>query len=154
MGIQTTPKTPTALSIRIQYYDGSAWYDMTATELKALFDANSAGTYVGEFETQYASPLTGESVEVSSSTGGGNVHLQLRPAGTIATLGVSFPSSVAGSVEAADLQEVIITTSNTVTALALNGNGATIQGAATNLTAESFLRYKYDEQFNQWIRVG
>ena len=152
MGVQTTPKTPNSLGIRLQYFDGSAWYDMTATELKALIDNSSA--YQPSFENQVAEPLTGASVTVAPTTVGGNVVLDLRPTGTIATLNLIFPSSNIGSVATVDGQEVVFTTLSTITAIALVGNGATIRNAITTLTSGSFARYRYSANYLQWLRVG
>jgi hypothetical protein len=153
MSIASNPKTPTSLSIRIQYYD-SAWYDMTAQELKTLFDADGSSSYVKEFTTQQEAPLTGESVTIAPGEAGGNTLLDLRPAGTIATLNVIFPSSNIGTEVTVDKQEIILTAGATVTAVSLVGNGATIRNAVTTLASGDYARYKYDTNYRNWNRIG
>ena len=145
-GIASTPKEPTASS-RFQYYDGSAWYDATLAEMLALADVDPTA-YQGQFTAQDEAPVTGGTVPITD--GANNIELRMRPAGTLATLTVTFPLSTT----AVEGQEIIMTSSQIVTALTLAGNGATIQGGATAFTAGGFARYRFDNTFTQWIRVG
>jgi len=145
-GIATTPKAP-KLTSRFQYFDGSAWYDATAEEILALADVDPTA-YQGQYTAQYEAPLTGDNVPITD--GSNNIELRLQPAGAIAALTVTFPAST----NAIEGQEVIMTSSQIVTTLTLAGNGATIQGGATAFTAGGFARYRFDNLFTQWIRVG
>lgn len=93
----------------------------------------------------YNAPLTGASITI-----GANVeYLVLEPAGTIATLTVTFPASPG------DYQTVTISTTQTVTALTLSGNtGKTIANAVTTLAANGFVKYIYRPTNTKWYRVG
>lgn len=150
MGIQTTPKTPTSLGIRIQYFNGSAWYDMTGTELKALFDAAGTSSYRQAFTTQYESPTAGATVQVTDADD--DIFLLLTPSGTIATLTVKLPASPA-SIR--DGQEVKVFSTQIVTALTVNGNGASdVLGEPSALAANGYFTLRYDSQNSIWYRVG
>jgi len=99
--------------------------------------------------TQYAAPLTGSTVVVLDAQK--SVWLDITPAGTIATLTITFPVST----NVVDKTEILITTTNTITALTLNGNGATIGGAVTTLAADGFVKYRFDGgPLKAWHRAG
>ncbi len=107
------------------------------------------------FATQYSAPATGATVTVGSSAsdadGSENVHLILTPAGTIAALTVKFPLST----DLVDKQEILINSTQIVTAVTWNVNGATdIVGEPTAFTANGFYRFKYDLVTLNWYRVG
>ena len=98
--------------------------------------------------TQYAAPLTGTTLLITDTQD--SVWLILTPAGTIATLTLTFPlmSNVL------DKTEILINTTNTITTLTLTANGATIVGGITTLAANGFVRYRYDIVLRTWYRVG
>ena len=82
---------------------------------------------VGIGPYQYAAPLTGASVAVPYTTR----HLMLDPAGTIATLTVTFPAAST----LIDNQTLGLCTTQVVTALTLTaGSGTTVNGAPTALS--------------------
>lgn len=92
---------------------------------------------------QYTTPTTGSTVTVN---GNGRVILFLNPAGTLATLTVSFPSIVS------DQDSVVITTSQAITALTLNN--ATIIGALTSMAAGDCAEYTYFSDNLTWARTA
>lgn len=102
-----------------------------------------------EFDTQYASPSsTGFSVSILSDSG--NVHLILTPTGGFAAGTIVLPA-VSTLV---DKQEFLLNSTQAVTTLTTNGNGATVTGVPTTLAANAFFRLKYDLPTNVWFRVG
>ena len=108
------------------------------------FDSNS-------FVSQYNSPTTGANVTVTDgSDDDSNVHLILTPAGTLATLTITLPLSTS----VVDKQEVLVNCTQAVTALTVSGNGATLSGDPTSLSATGFFRMKFDSQNTIWYRVG
>ena len=99
--------------------------------------------------TQYASPnATGFNVLVESDFG--DIHLIMTPLATYATGTITLPNVQLLS----DKQEVIVNTTQTVTALTINPNGATVIGAPTTLAANGFFRLVYDAVMKNWYRVG
>jgi len=87
---------------------------------------------------QFAAPLTGTTVTVTL----GNTWLLLSPAGTIAALTVVLPAGVDG-------QEVLVTSTQIITALTVVGIGA-----PTSMVANGFWRMKYNGVMSAWYRVG
>jgi len=99
--------------------------------------------------TQYSSPsATGFSVQVNNASN--SVWLVLTPTGAFAEGTLILPL-LANCV---DRQEILVNSTQAVTALAINGNGATVTGAPTTLTANSFFRLRFDNVAKVWYRVG
>jgi hypothetical protein len=71
----------------------------------------------------------------------------LRPSVTLATGTLVLPAPA----EAADGQELLFTTKEEITALTVNGNGASeVNGAPTTLAAGANFRLKYESQSQSW----
>lgn len=107
----------------------------------------------GAYATQYSSPsATGFNVTITDGADDNtNVHLILTPTAGYATGTITLPP-VAGLV---DKQEVLVNCTQQVTALTVNGNGATaVTGEPTSLAADDFFRLKYDLPSQTWYRVG
>lgn len=99
--------------------------------------------------TQYSAPsATGFSVQVNNASN--SVWLVLTPTGTFATGTLILPT-LANCV---DRQEILVNSTQIVTTLTINGNGATVTGAPTSLTANSFFRLRFDNVSKVWYRVG
>lgn len=107
-------------------------------------------TGVQQFTTQYAAPsATGFSVQITN--GPDNIHLILTPTAGFAAGTLVLP----GVAVAVDKQEVLVNTTQAVTTLTANGNGAVaVTGAPTTLAANAFFRLKYDAITQTWYRVG
>ena len=99
--------------------------------------------------TQYASPkATGFNVLVESDFG--DIHLIVTPLAAYTTGTITLPNVQLLS----DKQEVIVNTTQTVTALTINPNGATVIGVPTTLSVNGFFRLSYDAIMKTWYRVG
>lgn len=99
--------------------------------------------------TQYAAPsATGFSVTIANSSN--SVWLILTPTGGFATGTIILPAVTS----AVDKQEVLVNCTQSVAALTINGNGATVTGAPTSLAANGFFRLRFDDVANVWYRVG
>lgn len=109
-------------------------------------------TGVPQFSTQYASPSSsGFSVTIAPPTAGNNVHLILTPTAGYAAGTIVLPAVAA----VVDKQEVLVNSTQQVTTLTVNGNGAVaVTGEPVSLGADDFFRLKYDIISQTWYRVG
>jgi hypothetical protein len=75
----------------------------------------------------------------------------IQPAGTLATGSVTLPLNT----QTPDGTEVLITTTQQITAFTLNANGATqLYGDPTTLAAEDFFRMRFVQATNSWYRIA
>ena len=110
----------------------------------------SGATTSDDKVTQYAAPsATGFSVTILDSSGT-SVWLILTPLAGYAAGTLVLPA-VANCV---DRQEILFNTTQAVTTLTINANGATVIGAPTTLAANAFFRLRFDDVLNTWYRVG
>lgn len=109
-----------------------------------------ADTSVDAYTRQSASPsATGFSVAITPSIG--SVFLILTPVAGYATGTIVLPDVSLCS----DKQMVMVHCTQVVTALTINGSGATlVSGAPSALTAASFFTLRYDLTTTSWYRVG
>lgn len=99
--------------------------------------------------TQYSAPsATGFSVQIQD--GPDSIWLVLTPTAGFAAGTVVLPA-VANCV---DRQEILVNCTQAITALTINGNGATVTGAPTALSANNFFRLRFDAVTDTWYRVG
>jgi len=99
--------------------------------------------------TQYAAPsATGFSIQVNNDAD--SVWLVLTPTAGFAAGTLVLPA-VANCV---DRQEVLVNCTQAVTTLTVSGNGATVTGAPTTLSANGFFRLRFDAITDTWYRVG
>ena len=99
------------------------------------------------WENIYSIPVAAQSIAASVSTN--NLWYVLQPAGTIATLTLALPSVST----AIDGQEVMLSTTNTVTAITLTSTGNTIIGASSGLSSTTPQRFKYLQTLVTWVRI-
>lgn len=120
---------------------------MTVSQLLEYFQKTFASP---EYATQYETPSTGTTVGITDN--GNNVWLLLAPAGTLAALTVALPNAS----NAADGQELIITSTQIITSLTVSSSGATaVNGAPSTLAAANgFFRLRFYTDTNSWYRVG
>lgn len=128
-------------------------YRLSINELVAFIQgALVIPPFVGfvDYTTQYAAPSsTGFSVQITDSSA--NTHLILTPTTGFAAGTIVLPA-VANVI---DKQEVLVNSTQQVTALTVNGNGAVaVTGEPTSLAADDFFRLKYDALTQTWFRVG
>jgi hypothetical protein len=92
-----------------------------------------------DFVTQYALPPgSGFNVQINNSSE--NTHLILSPSAPFAAGTITFPA-IANMI---DGQQFIINTTQSITSLTLNGNGASIIGSITTAGINDSFMYKYD----------
>jgi hypothetical protein len=119
---------------------------LTAFFQSALSLASAGQT---QFVVQYAAPVaTGFTVTLASNTN--NQWLILSPFGAYAAGTITFPPI--GSI--ADNQEVLIFSTQAVTALTLSGNGASIVGAPAGIVQNGTMRFKYNLLAATWYLIS
>ncbi len=97
------------------------------------------------FTKQFAAPsATGFSVAVGS----GEVWLVLTPIAPYAAGTIVLPAGPA------DGDEFLCNVTQDVTALTIDGNGKTVTGGPTGLSANEYFRLKYEAVTGTWYRVG
>jgi len=105
----------------------------------------------GALVTQYAAPAaTGFTVLVAPPDNGDSMFLLLTPNAGYAAGTITLPAAAT----CVDGQELLVTTTQLVTALTVGGNGSTVNGAPTTLAANAFFRLRFDGVFKAWYRVG
>lgn len=103
-------------------------------------------------QTVYALTVDGASfsVTIEPATPGANVWAQLTPSGAFAAATITLPAEEVRG----DGQEVLVSCTQAVTALTLDGNGAAVIGAPTTLAANGYFRMRFDQVGSAWFRVG
>lgn len=100
--------------------------------------------------TQYLSPSSGFNVTISPAVQGGSVFLLLTPSTGLAAGTVTLPALSA----AEDAQEVLCHSTNNISTFTVAGNGASVSGGPTAMTAGGFWRLRFDRINSTWYRVG
>jgi hypothetical protein len=111
------------------------------------------------FQQQFAAPTT--AVNLYTPGTGFNIALPtpvaeqqwalIQPAGTLATGTVTLPLNTLTP----DGTEVLITTTQTITAFTLGLNGAAAAfGDPTTMAAEAFFRMRFYQATNSWYRIA
>jgi hypothetical protein len=119
----------------------------------------SIGQLLAFFQQQFASPTL--ATQLATPGTGFNVAIQtpiseqqwliLQPAGTLASGTVTLPLSA----QTPDGTELLITTTQQITAFTLSLNGAAAAyGAPGTLSAEDFFRVRYYAATNSWYRIA
>ena len=98
--------------------------------------------------TQYAAPLAASTTLLTDNQN--SVWLVLTPAGTIATATLKLPLLA----NVLDRTEILVNSTQTITTLTLDANGASIVGGPTTLAANGFFRLRFDAVLKTWYRVG
>lgn len=106
-------------------------------------------TSADQLRTQYAAPsATGFTATVTDDSN--STWLILTPTGAFAAGAIKLPSKVAS----VDGQEVVVNTTQAITAVTVDGNGSTVTGAPNTLAANAFFRLRYDAVMSTWYRIG
>ena len=123
---------------------------VAASVILTYIQNNLTSTAFTQYTTQYSAPsATGFTVSVTD--GSANIHLILTPGAGYAAGTITLPVST-GLI---DKQEFLCNCTQAVTALTIDGNGATaVTGAPTTLAANEFFRLRYDLPTSTWYRVG
>lgn len=103
-------------------------------------------------ETVYALTVVGTtfSTTIEPATVGGNVYAQITLSGAFTAGTITLP----GADVRGNGQEVLVTCTQAVAALTINGSGAAVNGAPTTIAANGFFKLRYDNIANAWFRVG
>ena len=125
--------------------------DARATLATLLAWLQSQLTSTGSVVTQYASPAaTGFSITLSPPVNGNSLFLLLTPIGAYAAGTILLPAQST----CVDSQTVLCHSTQAVTALTVNGNGATaVNGAPTTLAQFGYFRLRYDGPSKSWYRT-
>lgn len=135
----------TADSVIIYSSTNSDWRSVSGTNFLTWIKSAFASP---DPLTQSNVPVTGATVSVRDD--GTSTWLLLKPAGTLATLTIELPAVA----NATDGQTVLVTSSQTITALTVDGNGATaVTGEPSTMGATSPFTLKYDETSDTWYKV-
>jgi hypothetical protein len=137
-------------SDRIPIYSGSQ-QDTRAVSVSQLIDYTRDQLMPSSDETIYSIAVSSGlfTVSINPATVGGSVWAQLAP--STAMSGTLILPDADGRAPG---QEILVTTTQAVPSLTINGNGAGVQGAPTSLAANGFFRLAYDNISNNWFRVG
>jgi len=100
------------------------------------------------FVIQYAAPTVSESL-ITLYNNSNNIWLVLTSPGTLANLNVKLPdvSNCAGG------QEIMMTTTNNITSLAVNLAGANSIGVPSTLTPTAPINLKFEPVTKTWYKV-
>lgn len=100
------------------------------------------------FVTQYSAPASGFTVNINDTSL--NIWLVITPLGALATGTIKLPTMTNCVMG----QEMLISSTQAITALTINANGANIVGAPVTLLAGAFFRLKFESVTGTWYRVG
>ena len=146
-----TPDTITTLStayaLALWYVNGQGIVQCTLPQLVTYLEANMT---LGKQEDtwQYSTPLTGANVQVTD--GDDNIFLLITPAGTLATLTITFPTST----NMVDKQEITVLSTQIISALTLDDNGASgIVNGPSALTANQCFKVKYNAFYDTYYTL-
>lgn len=116
--------------------------------LKEWLGLPAASTGVTPLTTQYASPsATGFNVVIAEN----NTWLILTPDTAYANGTITLPASAGVD----DKSEVMVVTTQQITNLTIDGNGASaVIGAPSSMGASDAFRLRYDAQSFTWYRVS
>lgn len=132
----------------IPIFSSSNW-DARKASLSALIELVQSSIAAPNVAVQTSTPGTGFDLAIAS----GNVSTWalIQPAGTLATGTVTLPLNTSTT----DGTEVLVTSTQQITALTVGVNGATaVFGAPSSLSANAWFRLKYNLQFNSWYRIA
>ena len=102
-----------------------------------------------DIATNIYTPGTGFNITVPTPTA--PQWMLIQPAGTLATGTVTLPLNT----QTPSGTEVLITTTQIITAFTLAANGAAnVYGAPTALTANEFFKMRFVQSTNSWYRIG
>lgn len=123
---------------------------VTIAALVAFIQAQLTSS--GATITQYFAPnASGWAVTVAPPTAGENVYLQITPNAGYAAGSITLPAQAS----CVDGQRVVVSTTQAVTTLTVNGNGAVaVNGALAALVTNGFMTLRYDGPSKSWFRTS
>lgn len=141
--------TPTGAS-QIPFYDATNGQDRKASlnEVATVVQELMGG--VDDFISAYDTPATGFSVSIAPFQPGASVFLLITPLASLAAGTIVLPLLD----QCIHQQQVLVHTTQAISTLTVNGNGAGTSGAPTSLAAAGFFRLQFDAVNAAWYRVG
>jgi len=130
----------------IEKANQSDFREVSGTDLLAWIQ--SSLTY-GKPTTQYYAPAA-SGFTATITDGSEDIHLILTPLAGYAAGTIKLPALA----NAIDKQIVTVNCTQSVAALTMDGNGATVVGAPTALSANGYFVMKYDIVLSTWYRIG
>jgi hypothetical protein len=144
----TIPVTTSVSSLQPLFYDAGNDY-VSRSSMAALVTYLQSQLTAPGLTPQYAAPsVSGTVVTVTNSSA--STWLILQPLAGYAAMTITLPL-LANCI---DGQEVLVNCTQAVTTLTTSGNGSTVVGAPTALTANLFFRLRFSKQNSTWYRVG
>lgn len=147
--INNLPQTDIAVSDQIPFYSSANGADRktSLTQLSTKLQSLLVGTGL---IAQYSAPAaTGFSVTIAPPTNGASMWLLLTPAAGYAAGTIVLPALST----CVDGQEVAVTCTQAVASLTVSGNGATVNGAPSALTANQAFKLRFDGVFSAWYPI-
>lgn len=124
--------------------------DARRTPLSALLAYFQATFAAPTLATNLYTPGTGFNVAVPTPVSQ-QQWMVVQPAGTLASGTITLPLNT----NTPDGMEVLVTTTQQITAFTLAANGAAaVYGAPTTLAAEDFFRVRFVQATNSWYRIA
>lgn len=119
------------------------------SSLKSWLQENLSIQGTLEFSNQYSSPSSTDfSVQVTD--GSQSIWLVLTP-----TAGFGAGTIVLPTVgNCINNQEILVNCTQSISTLTIDGNGATVTGEPSSISANGYFRLKFDSISNTWYRVG
>lgn len=150
--IKVTAKvSDTCTVVRAQEGTFSAGFDV-GSRIELRVTAQSIRDTAAQFDsyTQAITPSNGFNIAVDTSTDGvpHSTWLLLTPASALTSGTITLPTGA----DRFNGQWITITTSNQITGLIINGNGATVSGAPSAMGADASFRLRYFAPTNTWYR--
>jgi len=125
--------------------------DARSATMQVLLDFVEANFASPDYVTQIFAPsVSGTSIQFAPQTA--NLWAIINPTGAFAALTLVLPPSVGALY--ADGSQILVTSTNSVTTLTINGNGATIVGAPTALGVGGFFTLRFNKLQNTWYAVS
>lgn len=99
---------------------------------------------------QYASPEEAATITIDKDLEFRSPWLVLTPSSALTDLTIKLTKNI----DVIDLQKIEVFTTQAITTLTIDGNGATISNAPSTLSAGGFFVLRYDAKNNSWRRIG
>ena len=133
---------------QIPVYDASDG-DARKASLSTLLSFIEANFANPDLETQTFAPTSnGFTVTATASTS--SIWMIVNPTGAFATGTIQFPPDE----DCFDGQVIVVTSSQAVAALTVDGNGATVAGAPSALGTNGFAQFRYQASATKWWCVA
>lgn len=133
---------------QIPVYDASDG-DARKASLSTLLSFIEANFANPDLETQTFAP-TGSGFTVTATASTSSIWMIVNPTGAFAAGTVQFPPDE----DCFDGQVIVVTSSQAVTALTVDGNGATVAGAPTTIGTNGFAQFRYQASVTKWWCVA